>query len=291
MRTACSAALRGLALAVALALGGPAEAQRPQPASPPTKAACGKAYVDGQHLRAAHMLLEARRALAVCAVESCPQAVRPDCGQWLSEVNRDIPTIAVHALDASGADVADVRISVDGEVVADKLAGLPIELDPGAHMLRFDRADAPPIMQSVVAVLGEKLRPVSVRFAAPQVAAAAQPEPPVPARPVPLATWVLGATGVVAGAVTAGLWASAQSQYSSLKASCAPKCNPSQADSTRTEMIAGDVTVVVGSAALVAAAVFYFLRPSHEADGGNGGARLDVTLSARGAAVGTRWAF
>ncbi len=285
MRVASRAAVLGLALAAVAATAG-AEGPRPTPA--PSKEACGRAYVQGQHLRAEHKLLAAREALALCALDACPQAVRPDCASWLPEVVHEIPSIAVHAQDASGAGVAEVRVSIDGTLVADKLVGLPIELDPGAHTLRFEHSDSAPIELPIVAVQGEKLRPIDVRFAAPAtVPAPPSPEVLPPSRPVPVATWVLGGAGVAAGVVSAVLWASAESEYSSLKSSCAPSCNPSQADPARTKVIAGDVTVGVGGAALASALVLYLLRPSHPADS----ARLDVTLSPTGAVVGGRLTF
>ncbi len=277
-------------LVLTLALAAPAEGQAPPAGGAPSKEACGKAYVEAQHERAEHKLIAARKSLTLCAQESCPQAVRPDCAQWLSEVVRDIPSIAVHARDAGGADVADVRVSVDGVMVADRLVGLPVELDPGAHALRFEHPDTAPIEQPIVAVQGERVRSVDVRFGALQVATAATG--PAASRPVPLATWVLGGAGVAAGVATAILWASAQSQYSSLKSSCAPRCNPSDASSASAELVAGDVAVGVGAAALVAGAVFFFLRPSEPPpDVAPPASGLDVTVSPRGASLGARLVF
>jgi hypothetical protein len=300
MRTARRAALPWLALAAFLSAS--AGAQTPA-TSPPSKQACAQAYGDGQHLRADGKLLAARQAFVLCAQQSCPQAARADCAQWLVEVNRALPSIAVHALDAAGADLTDVRVSVDGAPVAASLTGQPLDVDPGAHMLRLEHLGSTPVERQLVAVEGEKLRPVEVRFA---VAAAVSTEPSQPgaersaseassttfSRPVPLASWVLGGAGLAAFAVAGGLWASAKSDYDGLIATCSPRCNPSLEDGGRTKEIVGDVTAVAGGVSLGAAVLWYFFHPARpNATVGTAADGLSIALSPRAAIVGARVAF
>jgi hypothetical protein len=302
MRTARRAALPWLALAASLSASAGAETPA---SSPPSKQACAQAYGDGQHLRADGKLLAAREAFVLCAQQSCPTAARADCAQWLVEVSRALPSIAVHALDASGADLTEVRVSVDGAPVAASLTGQPLDVDPGAHVLRFEHPGSAPVERQLVAVEGEKLRPVDVRFA---VAAPVSTEPAQPgaeparstsetsstmlSRHVPLASWVLGGAGLAAFAVAGGLWASAKSDYDGLIATCSPRCNPSLEDGGRTKAIVGDVTAVGGGVALGAAVLSYFLLPARpNATVGSAADGLSIALSPRAVIVAARVAF
>ncbi len=131
-----------MALAVALlaagALGTPTSyAQSGAPK--PDQAGCLSAFDQAQSLRSGGKLLAARKQLEICAADSCPEVVTSKCFPWLEEVTASLPSIVIAARDHTGADVVDVRV-LSGEVVlADKLDGRPILLDPGAHKLRFER--------------------------------------------------------------------------------------------------------------------------------------------------------
>jgi hypothetical protein len=283
---------RGILIGASLVPAGTADAQ--QRVTAPSKSVCGQAYVDAQHLRAAGRLVAARAQLTVCAADACPKAVRPDCAQWLTEVNAQVSSVALHARDSAGGELADVRVNVDGVVVADGLQGQPIELDPGPHSLRFEHPGTPPLTQEIVAVLGEKLRPLEIQFATtpplPSRSTPPNPRPVLPpaTRPVPAAAWVLGGAGIAGGAAAAVLWGLAESRYSDLSSTCAPRCNPSQADAPRTELIAGDVAAGAGAAALVAGAILYLARPTQVGAEATAG-RLDLIVSDRSIALSTRW--
>ena len=46
--------------------------------------------------------------------------------------------MAVHARDAKGEDLTEVRLTIDGETVAERLDGRALTLDPGTHTFRFN---------------------------------------------------------------------------------------------------------------------------------------------------------
>ena len=160
----------------------------------PDKVACIEAHEDAQKLRGENKLARAKEKLLVCAADACPSLVKLDCTKWLPEVDRDQPTFIVRAKQGRN-DIADVRVLIDGVVVAKFLDGKAIPIDPGAHTLRLERAGDEPIEQQLVVASGEKNRLVKVVFAAPAVEA---PPPPAPATRGPL-PWIL--TGVHAAAV------------------------------------------------------------------------------------------
>jgi hypothetical protein len=163
-----------LASAVLLVL-----AAAPRQASADEKAACLDASTQGQTLRNAHRLVEAREQLRICARRECPGAVQRDCGEWLDGVERSLPTVVLSAKDASGGDLIDVTVTVDGGPLVKKLDGEALPMNPGAHTFRFDLADGRNATQQVLVKEGEKARPIAV-----VLGATATPAPPaVPTAP------------------------------------------------------------------------------------------------------------
>ena len=259
--------VRLLALAVGLA-------SLPLAASPAAaaddKAACVASYERSQTLRKEHHLHKAREELRSCSRSVCPVLVRSDCVTWLDEVQVALPTVAIRA-SKDGADVAAVRVIEDGEMVASKLDGTSLDVEPGEHTFRFETDGAPPITVTLVIHEHEKDRVVPVVFVAPHaegdgvVVESGQGTTAV--RPVPLGVWVLGGVGV-AGLATFGILGGiGKSNESSLRSSCSPDCSSSSIGKVRGEYIGADVALGVGAASLVSAAVWYLLRPTHTETG------------------------
>src|SRR5579883_427223 len=159
------------------------------------KAACVASAEAAQSLRTDNKLRAARAQLIVCAAESCPPVVRSDCAQWLTEVNATLPTVVVRAQDTRGRDVTDVRVRIDGEVVAARLDGRPIPYDPGEHAIDLERGAEQKHLRMVLRA-GEQNRPVAVVFAATDAARDAR-APEVPSRGPPALAWGLAGLAVV----------------------------------------------------------------------------------------------
>jgi hypothetical protein len=171
--------------------------------SPEVKA-CLDATEQGQKLRDGGSYRRARERFIACAEEQCPGEVRKSCVGWLEDLDKLMPTV-VFAASAHGADVTDVRVTVDGEPLADRIDGKPVALDPGEHHFRFERGGEEPVEQTLVIRAGEKERLLSVRFGPEPIAAPPVPPQPTtpPAQPPPTAFYALvaaGAASVVAGA-------------------------------------------------------------------------------------------
>lgn len=124
--------------------------------------ACTTLAEDGQRLRAAGKLIEARDKLIACSTAECPQVVRADCAQWASEVLASTPTIVIDVRDSQGTDTADARVFVDGKLVANRIDGRPISIDPGERTVRVERSDGMFGVQRIVAKENAKGR--EVRF-------------------------------------------------------------------------------------------------------------------------------
>src|SRR4051794_8092328 len=83
------------------------------------KTACLPAYEAGQKLRLDGRLNEARAQLIACAQSTCPLQVKTDCTQWLGEIEATLPSVVFAATDDHGNDVVDVRVWMDGVVLAE----------------------------------------------------------------------------------------------------------------------------------------------------------------------------
>ncbi len=239
------------------------------PAAPDERALCIENHVNAQVHRRDGKLGAARAALLTCSRSVCPPAIRSDCADWLAEVEKSSPSVVLAARSPRG-DEASGRVLVDGAVVATRLDGQPIEIDPGAHLFRFEVPPYDPVEQRVVIRTGEKNREVLVTVGTPQappVALPPSPPPPVEEhRPVPAAAYGLGAGALAGLVVFAGLGGSGLALRSSLSTSCAPFCSSAQVQPVRTRFLAADVSLGVAVASAAAAIVVFVRRPAVPAE-------------------------
>jgi hypothetical protein len=233
------------------------------------KAACAAAYEQAQVHQAAGRLKEAKSTLAGCLQEACPAFIQADCGQWLSDVDRALPTVVLAAKNARGEDVVAVRVQLDGALLTEVLDDNEIAMDPGTHVFRFEMEGAAPVEQRVLIRKGEKYRMLEVRFAplaAPKpIEDVAGPEPqrdaPGPLRPYAYIAGGLGAAGIIGFAVLAPL---AKSREHHLASTCSPTCSASDVDSLQTEYTLANASLALGVVGLGTGVAFFFLsQPKH----------------------------
>ncbi len=183
---------------------------------------CVEAFGQAQTLRRDGKLRAAREQLVRCSQPQCPALIVSKCVPWLSEIDKAIPSIVVAAQDAQGRDAIAVRVSIDGVVVANKLDGLPMPLDPGPHKLRLELQGMPPILRDLVLTQGEKGRRIQVRFAPTKPLATTVPPPPPPPEdssvsPLAYVGFGLGAAGLLVGTISGAV---SLSNGSALKEEC-----------------------------------------------------------------------
>ena len=158
--------LRCWVIAAALAVGsglGSAEACAAHPTTRECLAASEASLKAGNE----HKLRVERAALLICAAASCPADVRRECIRRVDEVNAAIPTIIFVAKDASGSDLGAVKVVMDGDVLAERLDGSALSLDPGVRTFRFETAGHPPITKQFVIHESQKNRHEAVVFGSP----------------------------------------------------------------------------------------------------------------------------
>ncbi len=232
--------------------------------------ACLEAHEKSQVLRKEGKLLDTREQLLVCARDVCPAIIRKECGPWLDQVNHAMPSISF-AARRNGRDLVDVKVFMDGELMASQLDGRAVDVDPGPHTFRFEAAGMDPVEMKAVVREGEKARELLADFGGKEVSPAAGPGsaaagPPGAdtgtARPIPMLTYVLGGVGIAALAGSAVFELRGLSKRSDLdNQNCKPYCDKTEVDSARQSILIGDVALGVGVASLGAAAYFYFTRP------------------------------
>lgn len=235
--------------------------------------ACIASSERGQELRDDGKLIDARSEFVTCARSSCPRLLQRDCASWLSDIDMRIPSIVMSARDPAGHEIADVRVSIDGAPRLDRLDGRAVQLDPGEHLLRFERQGTPAMEQRVLLHEGEKRRVIAVRFggsgAAPRASGSSKPGPSAPeptaSRPVPTAIFVLGGLAIAGGATFAALAQTAKGDDKRLAEICAPRCAEEDVDAVRLKLIVANSALGVGVAALGTAAVLWLVRPTQTA--------------------------
>jgi len=253
-----------IALVLGVLLARAALAAPEEPAPPPAPAAaepgdvpkleCFSRHEQAQAARRERHLLQARDDLQICSRVSCPAAIRADCVDWLAEVGRSLPSVVVTAR-AGGVDEPEVKVFIDGQLVAERLSGGAIDVDPGEHRFRFESPRWPPIERTILVSEGVKDRSIDVELApAPPPAAAPQapgPRPAAPERHPQRIDYVVGGLGLASLGASAylGGWALVERYH--LSNSCAPFCSTTQRDDVHAKLVAADVALAVAAACAI----------------------------------------
>ncbi len=226
---------------------------------------CSEGFSSSATLARAGSLLRARDALVMCAADTCPAAMRPLCAADLRAMEARIPTVVL-AATADARDVTDVRVTVDGRLLASTLDGRAVELDPGTRLLRFERAGEV-VEQASLVREGEKNRVLSVAFLGKVAAEVPAPMRAGPetggTRPVPLRVWLAAGATVLGAGFWAGFGASGFAQKSTLDA-CKGSCSHDAVTSARSAFLAADIAggMTLGFAALTTALFLTRPRPA-----------------------------
>jgi len=271
-----------------------------------TKDQCIDANAKAQDLRRDGKLSLAREQLRKCIAPSCPTIVRSDCTKRLDDLENAQPTIAFVVKDATGSDVTAVKVTVDGDPLADRLGGSALPVDPGEHVFTFTVASQPPVTRKLVVTEGEKgRREVITLGAAASPTPTPTPKPtPSPATPTPtpsqesaapqsepapegggmgtqkilgLVAGGFGVAGIAVGSVFGMMTLSQKSQQQSdcgSTATCTP-AGRSQAvndhSSGMTDSTISTVGFIAGGALLVGGVVLFFTAgPSSQQPSGAG---------------------
>lgn len=218
------------------------------------KLACARAAEAGQVQQRRGNLVEALAQFRRCAQASCPPLVAADCVRFAHQTEASLPTLVFSASDAQGRDLIDVTVRIGATVVAQRLDGRALALNPGTYLLHFETAGLPPIETRVVIVEGQKARRVAVVFRKPDAASGGGSGPP-------LLSWVLGGVGAASLGGFAYFGLSAKAERDDLEATCGvtSTCTDDQVDGFQDKALVADVLLGVGLVSLTAAGAYWAL--------------------------------
>jgi hypothetical protein len=231
--------------------------------------ACVDAHRDGQVQRDRSEFMAAYDRFSSCMNEDCPGPIRAECAEFRQKLDSAMPTVIFVARDASGNDLPDTVVEVDGRPLLRGLTGRAVPVDPGPRRFAFTGPSGERAEVTVVVSEGVKGREVIARFAkraeperAPD-AKPARPESPEaePAGPSRTVAYVLAGGGVAALGAFVYFGMSGRARFDDLKTSCAPHCSEAAADGVTARYVMADVSLVAAAALLGGAAYFYFVPP------------------------------
>ena len=244
------------------------------------KMQCISANTRAQDLRRENKLALAREQLHLCVDAKCPSVVRSDCTKLLEELENAQPTIVFDAKNGAGADISAVKVTIDGQLFADKLDGSALRVDPGDHTFVFSSPGEALVAAHYVIKEGEKGRHERVTIGTPAAVAAAaapprSPPPVVATTPPPhegrggsrlrASRWGIGLAGIVVGGVFGGLTASAIHEQSTdcsgpTRGACPNYSGAASAHSTaNTDGAVSTIGFIAGGALLATGVVMYLL--------------------------------
>jgi hypothetical protein len=277
------------------------------------KAACLEAASKGQRFKDNHKLVEAREQLRVCAAAVCPAVVQSDCAGWLAEVDAALPSVVLAAKSAAGADLVEVKVTLDGQPLVSSLDGHAVRMNAGPHAFHFAGADGAVADKQVLVREGERNQSVTaVLGPAPVKPSPARTNPPPPTEangpgtgpqaqpgtePAPgggggssmkTIGWVLGAGGVAGLAVGTIFGFIATGDKSA--AHCVNNvCDPGTVGGIKSASLVSDVGWIGGALLLAGGASLVLLAPSDS--GSTTGVRVVPVVTASGAGLVTEGSF
>ncbi|MBI5535228.1 MAG: hypothetical protein HY898_21050 [Deltaproteobacteria bacterium] len=233
-------------------------------------------YENAQRLRMSAHLREARTELLTCGGPACPQALRKDCLHWLEEVDRSLPSVVL-AVRSGSEDLVDVRVSVDGALLATHLDGAAITVDPGTRLFRFEAPGYEAQERKVVIREGEKSRVLTVELRSTSAA------PRSKKSKAPAIT--LAAVAVVGLGCFTYFGLKGMSGKSDLEP-CKGHCPQGDVDNVSRDFLVADISLGVGVLALGAASYFFFSDRSSSTSAAQRPVWIDLS-SGRGVAGAT----
>jgi hypothetical protein len=230
--------------------------------------ACVDAHGEGQERRDESNFTAAAELFQRCAADACPRPIRSECREFLSALEARTPTVIVTARDASGADVPDATVELDGKPFLERLSGLAVPLNPGEHTFVFRHPNGSEARTRTLILEGKKSREIVGVFAAPATTTtpAATPAAATSGQRKTVA-YVLGGAGAIALGAFTYFALSGKAAEDELRDSCAPNCSEDDSGAVGTKYLLADISLVAALGLLGTGAYFYFTAPSEPATG------------------------
>jgi hypothetical protein len=250
---------------------------------------CASAWREGNSLAKQGKLRQAMEWMLKCAQATCIPVIRNECTSRVSKIEADIPSIVASVVDASGKNVSDVQVEMDGELLASHIDGRGIPVDPGEHMFNFKTDKSTLGTQKAMIPQGQRNVPVTLNLSSTTAAAAAVESAPAAGVPAESAapeatvatsaeeprartetksgggpgigTYSLAVLGL-AGVGGYGLLTYWGNKDNKLLEACAPDCKQSSVNHIKQLYTAGKISAGIGIAALAGATILFLTSGS-----------------------------
>jgi hypothetical protein len=292
-RLARHTSLVALSAAAAIAGAAPNAHADKKTKKAPSQSVCATSLSDAETRVDAGHLREARDLLRTCAKPACG-TVYPLCVKKLEQLETELPSVVPIVTDKAGLPMLDVMFAADGELLASRLDGRGLAVNPGMHTFSFSTSELGVFStQTIMIVQGQRNRPLLVEMqkdeapakagvaavtksAAPISEAADAPaaegssskepsDPPSPNEPAPkkrapsVMPYAIGGLGLASLGLGALLTFWGRQDNAALSA-CSPNCAPGDVDHVANFYVLSDIALGVGAAAVGLATVMLIVR-------------------------------
>ncbi len=190
----------------------------------------------------------------LCAQDACPVAAKKDCADWLSEVEKALPSAVFVLLSGDGSESTQVRVLVDGRLVQSVLDGHAVTLDPGIHTVRFEPQQGNTVELRVTLSEGQKNKRVEARVAALPAAT----KTPSQSSELDSKVWLAGASSLLFFGAFAYIGAGAAKDADHLRTTCEHHCPSAEVDDVGRRLLLADLSLGAGLLTAGLSAYWYF---------------------------------
>jgi hypothetical protein len=162
----------------------------------------------------------------------------------------------------SGADVADVELSLDGAPLEDTSRVRGLLVDPGVHVLKVSARSSAPVERTIVVAMNDHERTVEIVMAPPSRRAPVEAPAPPDRR---FLVYALGGLGLALLGASAVAGLSTLSEYRGVETRCGGACASEDVSSIRTRGLVTDVLLGAGLVTLAAATIVWLTSARHPA--------------------------
>jgi hypothetical protein len=132
---------------------------------------CSNVYNNAVELEQAGKLRQARAMLLSGAKAQCIAPVRQQCIKRYTQLESEIPSVVPIVTSEDGEPRVDVQVTIDNELVTNRLDGRALPLDPGLHEFTFSTEGKVIATEKIMIVQGQRNRPISIAMRAADASA------------------------------------------------------------------------------------------------------------------------
>jgi hypothetical protein len=123
---------------------------------------CAVTYRTAVEIELAGHLREAKETYWACAKPACGVLIRNQCSARFTQLESDIPSVVPLVTDEAGRDRIDVQVTMDKEILTNRVDGRALPVDPGPHEFSVIAEGAILARRKVMILQGQRNRPITL---------------------------------------------------------------------------------------------------------------------------------